>query len=122
MVGNLEKSLYGTRDAALNWAEAHTKVLIAMGYKKGLPSPCSFHHAEWDLSTVVHGDDFFTEGPADSFIKMSTVLERAKPHSENRDHRPGRRAAVGGQSPQQGDPLGGNRRHLGARPPHTSRL
>ena len=40
--GKLEKSLYGTRDAALNWAEAYTKVFIAMGYKKGLSSPCSF--------------------------------------------------------------------------------
>ena len=63
MVGKLEKSLYGTRDAALNWAEAYTKVLIAMGYEKGTSSPCSFHHAEWDVSTVVHGDDFLSEGP-----------------------------------------------------------
>ena len=38
MVGKLEKSLYGTRDAALTWAEACTKVLLAMGYKKGLPA------------------------------------------------------------------------------------
>ena len=46
MVGKLEKSLYGTRDAALNWAEACLTVLLAMGYKKGLSNPCSFHHAE----------------------------------------------------------------------------
>ena len=62
MVGKLEKSIYGTRDAALNWAEAYTKVVIAMGYKKSLSSPCRFHHDGWDLSTVVHGDDFFIEG------------------------------------------------------------
>ena len=71
MVGKIEKSLYGTRDAALNWAEAYTKVLLAMGYKKGVSSPCSFHHAGWDLSTVVHGDDFLMEGLADSFIKIN---------------------------------------------------
>jgi hypothetical protein len=75
MVGKLEKSLCGTRDAALNWAEAYTKVLISMGYKKGLSSPCSFHHKEWDLSTVVHGDDFLTEGPIESLQKMNTELE-----------------------------------------------
>ena len=46
MVGKLEKLLYGTRDAALNWAEAFTKVLISTGYRKGLSSPCSFHHEE----------------------------------------------------------------------------
>ena len=34
MVGKLEKYLYGTRDAALNWAEACTKVLIGMDYEK----------------------------------------------------------------------------------------
>ena len=33
MVGKLEKSLYGTRDAALNCADAYTKVLLAMGYE-----------------------------------------------------------------------------------------
>ena len=36
LVGKLEKSRYGTRCAALNWAEACTKVRLAMGYKKGL--------------------------------------------------------------------------------------
>ena len=77
MVGKLEKSLYGTRDAALNWAEAYTKVLIAMGYKKGLSSPCSFHHKDWDLSTVVHGDDFLTEGPIEGLQKMNTELEKS---------------------------------------------
>ena len=76
MVGKLEKSLCRTHDAALNWTEAHTKVFIVMGYKKGLSSPCSFHHSEWDLSTVVHGDDFFTEGPADSLIKLNTALKQ----------------------------------------------
>ena len=64
MVGKLEKSLYGTRDA-----------FIAMGCKKGMSSPCSFHHEGWDLSTKVHGDDFFTEGPVDSLIKMNLALE-----------------------------------------------
>ena len=71
MLWKLEKSLYGTRDAALNGAEAYTKVLIAMGYKKGLSSFWSFHHEGWHLSTIVHGDDFLTEGPADGLMKMS---------------------------------------------------
>ena len=75
MVGKLEKSLYGTRDAALNWAEAYMKVLIAMGYKKCLSSPCSSHHEGWDMSTVVHGDDFLTEGLANGLIKMNLTSE-----------------------------------------------
>ena len=44
MVGKLEKSLYGTRDAAMNWAAAYTTVLIEMGFTKGTSSPCSFVH------------------------------------------------------------------------------
>ena len=75
MVGKLEKSLYGTRDAALNWAEAYTKVPITMEYEKGTSSPCSFHCKEWDVSTVVHGDDFLSEGPTWSLEKMNTALE-----------------------------------------------
>ena len=37
MVRKLEKSLYVKRGAALNWAEAYTKVLLAMGYEKVCP-------------------------------------------------------------------------------------
>ena len=76
MVGKLEKSLYGTRDAALNWAEAYTKVLLSMGYKKGTSSPCSFYHREWQIRTVVHGDDFLSEGSPKSLKKMDEALRK----------------------------------------------
>ena len=39
VAGKLEKSLYGTRDSPLKWAEAYTKVFIAMGYKNGFAQP-----------------------------------------------------------------------------------
>ena len=35
----LHKSLYGTRDAALNWSIAYGKVMKKCGFKKGLSSP-----------------------------------------------------------------------------------
>ena len=54
MVGRLEKSLYGTRDAALDRAEAYTKVLRGMGFEKGASSPCSFFHKVWGVRVVVH--------------------------------------------------------------------
>ena len=76
MVGKLEKSLYGTRDAALNWAEAYTEVLLGMGFEKGTSSPCSFVHYDWDLRTVVHGDDFLTEGSAKNLKKMDNALRK----------------------------------------------
>ena len=45
MCGLLERSLYGTRDAAYNWTETYTNVLVEkMGFSKGESSPCSFYH------------------------------------------------------------------------------
>lgn len=44
MCGLLKKSLYGTRDAAHNWASAYTAVLERVGFEKGITSPCSFWH------------------------------------------------------------------------------
>ena len=63
MCGLLLKSLYGTRDAAFNWTAAYTSVMVdKLGFEKGESSPCSFFHPDRHLSTVVHGDDFVTEG------------------------------------------------------------
>ena len=62
MCATLHKSLYGTRDAALNWAQACSKVLLGMGIVKGQSSPCSFYHEGWQIRTVVHGYDFLSEG------------------------------------------------------------
>ena len=58
MCAKLNKSLYGTRDAALNWAHAYSEVLEKIGFTKDRSSPCCFYHAKWGVRTVVHGDDF----------------------------------------------------------------
>ena len=40
--GLLRKSLYGTRDAALNWANTYCRVLVdKLGFKKGASSPAA---------------------------------------------------------------------------------
>ena len=62
MVGKLNLSLYGTRDAAQNWAKAYTDFLVSIGYMKGTASPCNFYHPIRDISTTVHGDDFTSTG------------------------------------------------------------
>ena len=59
MIGKLKLSLYGTRDAAMNWAAAYTSFMTSIGFKVGQSSPCNFHHHERDISLTVHGDDFF---------------------------------------------------------------
>ena len=70
MCAKLHKSLYGTRDAALNWSQAYSEVLEKMGFVKGRASPCCFFHKGWGIRTVVHGDDFLSEGPGDRLREM----------------------------------------------------
>ena len=76
MCAKLHKLLYGTRDAALNWAQAYSEVLEKMGSVKGQSSPCSFYHEEWQIRIVVHGDDFLSEGPDASLRKMDTEMKK----------------------------------------------
>ena len=71
MCGLLERSLYGTRDAAFNWTETYTKVLCeSLGFEKVEASPCTFFDRKRCLKTVVHGDDFFAEGTASDLKKL----------------------------------------------------
>ena len=62
MCGKLLQSLYGTRDAAANWAQAYTKVLLDIGFVKGASSPCTFYHPLKNICLAVHGDDFVSAG------------------------------------------------------------
>lgn len=60
-VGRLERSLCGTRDAALNWSLSCTQAL-ELGIRNGASSLCSFWHAGRIISMAVPGDDFVSEG------------------------------------------------------------
>ena len=57
-IGKLRLSLYGTRDAAQNWAHEYTTFLRGLGFEAGRSSPCNFRHDKKDISLTVHGDDF----------------------------------------------------------------
>ena len=46
-------SMYGTRDAAANWAAEYGATLVAAGYVQGIASPCIFHHSEHDTTIMV---------------------------------------------------------------------
>ena len=77
MCAKLNKSFYGTRDAALNWAQACTEALEKIGFVKGRSPPCSFDHAGWKIRAVVHGDDFLSEGPANNLKKMDAAMRKS---------------------------------------------
>jgi hypothetical protein len=58
--GRLNYSLYGTRDAANNWEDTYTEVMVELGFEQGKSSPCIFLNKGRNMATVVHGDDFTT--------------------------------------------------------------
>ena len=45
-------------------------------------SLCSFYHGDWDISTVVQGTDFLSEGPAESLLKIHLAHENFQVKSE----------------------------------------
>ena len=44
MVGRLNFSMYGTRDAAQNWAEECANTMTKIGFERGTSSACLFAH------------------------------------------------------------------------------
>ena len=65
-VGHLKMSLYGTRDAAMNWQEEVAKEMSKWGFRRGRYNPCLYYNAGTGLMTLVHGDDFVSVGPRKS--------------------------------------------------------
>ena len=56
--GQLNYSMYGTRDAAQHWATEYAEMLVDIGFTQGKASPCVFHHKGRHIRTFVHGDDY----------------------------------------------------------------
>ena len=69
--------MYGTRDAAMNWAAEYGETLKAAGYIQGKVSPCLFHHPIHDVMIMVHGDDFVAVGEPE-FLKKTEASLREK--------------------------------------------
>ena len=75
MIGKLDLSLYGARDAAQNWAKEYASHLQRFGFRAGLASPCNFMHKARELSVTVHGDDFTVAGPENSLVWFKGIME-----------------------------------------------
>ena len=73
--GRLKMSMYGTRDAALNWSLEYGDTLRAAGYVQGRANPCLFSHGELGVSVMVHGDDFIAVGPDKNLQSTVKTLE-----------------------------------------------
>ena len=75
LVGKLNLSLYGTRDAAANWQKCVSERLVGIGFQQGRSNPCVFHHRERNVSTLVHGDDYASTGSLGDLKWLQTELE-----------------------------------------------
>ena len=62
MVGLLQMSLYGTRDAARNFQREVTLFMERNGFSVGKYNVCTFYHQKFGIRTLVHGDDFISSG------------------------------------------------------------
>ena len=75
LVGLLNMSLYGTRDAAKNWQEEVARSMKQWGFIQGVYNPCLYYHPAWDILTLVHGDDFVSVGHRENMRKFKKQLE-----------------------------------------------
>ena len=75
MCGELIMSMYGTRDAALNWSAEYSESPITSGYVQGRSNACLFHNAKLEVSVMVHGDDFVAVGSDKGLADARSTLE-----------------------------------------------
>ena len=74
-VGHLQMSLYGTRDAAMNWQEDVAKKMIKWGFRRGRYNPCIYWNDKTGLMTLVQGDDYVSVGPGSAASQFKMQLE-----------------------------------------------
>ena len=69
--------MYGTRDAGAIWEQCYVDCLINLGFTQGVASPCCFYHEKWDISVVVHGDDFTALGTDEALDLYEAGMKKA---------------------------------------------
>jgi hypothetical protein len=74
-VAVLEMSLYGTRDAAMNWQEEVAREMRRWGFRRGRYNPCLYFHKQWGLKVFLHGDDFVSVGKRENVKMFRKKLE-----------------------------------------------
>ncbi len=76
-VGLLQKSMYGTRDAPMNWQVCLTETLLRLGFVCGRAHPCVFEHPKGKMQVVVHVDDFACVGDHSSLAWLKQELGKS---------------------------------------------
>lgn len=79
----LKKSLYGLRQAPLNWHETLTSWLLSLGYQQSDSDACVFYNKITPSYLYLHVDDLVVAGDVDAF--QTAFLER---FPESAAHKP----------------------------------
>ena len=75
-VSHLKMSLYGTRDAAMNWQDDVPREMTKWGFHRGKFNPCLYYKPAMCLMTVVHGDDFMSVGARPALAKFKNEMQK----------------------------------------------
>ena len=74
-VAGLDKSLYGTRDAAVNFQLGCKKYFSSIGSSAGRYNASTYYHSGRQLRMMLHGDDFATVGDVKQIEWLKKKLE-----------------------------------------------
>lgn len=74
VVWRLLKALYGTRTASRLFQDKVALVMTTGGYLRVKVAPSVYHHPTWDVTTLVNGDDFWSEGEDPSLDLLDALL------------------------------------------------
>ena len=77
MIGQLCRSLYGTRDAPMIWQDHLRGTLEKSGMVESITHPGYFRHDGLDLDLCVHVDDLLCSGDMDALLWLKGVLTKA---------------------------------------------
>ena len=61
----------------MSWEDCYAEVLVKMGFRRGIASPCCFYHDQRHLSLVVHGDDFTCLGTLENLAWYEAQMAEA---------------------------------------------
>ena len=76
MCGLVEKSMYGTRDAAQSWEIEYSQFMNNVGFKRGPGMPCVLYQPLRNLRIVMHADDFTALGHESQLDWFRQVIEK----------------------------------------------
>ena len=74
-VWQLRRAMYGTRAAPRCWRRFVREIILGAGFAVAGGTPNLFRHAGWDVTTVVHGDDFLAEGTDTNLDRLDAALK-----------------------------------------------